>query len=51
MTGRLKFIQMSIMGRHLKYAALPNIAITSETRKGGGTRYRVFISFILHVIR
>ena len=40
MTGRLKFIQMSMVGRHLKYAALPNIAITSETRKV------CFISFI-----
>ena len=40
--GRLKFIQMSTVGRHLKYAALPNIAITSETRRACFTRYRVF---------
>ena len=38
----MKFIQMSMVGRHLKYAALPNIAITSETRRACFTRYRVF---------
>ena len=51
MTGRLKFIQMSMVGRHLKYAALPNIAITTEARKACFISFKLIPEFLFVIMR